>query len=246
MVFRRISSKHPDMMMTSPAANDSVNHLARDLPNATVEKAYGYWSWIYDAVCGPVFRSAHIAITDAANRIGGHVLEVGIGTGLLLPRYRRDMRVTGIDLSEKMLEKARASLSSMTRTGSRDMPRHVTLEEGDIHTLAHADESYNAIVFPFVLTLVASPEAALDNCRRMLKPGGEILVVSHFQSRAPVLARFEQWLAPRIASLGLRPDFPVSRVEAWAATHDDMELLPVVPVGAFGVYSLLHIRRAMP
>ncbi|MGL4637488.1 MAG: class I SAM-dependent methyltransferase [Beijerinckiaceae bacterium] len=224
--------------MKSTAVNDSAQALPRDLPNATVEKAYSYWVWIYDGVCGPIFRSAHVAITDAANRIGGHVMEVGIGTGLLLPRYRRDMRITGVDLSEKMLEKARDAVQSGT------VQAQVALEVGDIHTLEHPEQTYDAIVFPFVLTLVSNPETALDNCRRMLKPGGEILVVSHFQSRTPWIARFEQWLAPRIAHIGLRPDFPVSRVESWVDTHSDMELMPVVPVGALGVYSLLHIRRS--
>jgi phosphatidylethanolamine/phosphatidyl-N-methylethanolamine N-methyltransferase len=217
--------------------------VARDLPASTVEKAYGYWVWIYDAVCGPVFRPAHVAITDAANRIGGHVLEVGVGTGLLLPRYRCDMTVTGVDLSEKMLARARQSLETGTRGQSVAGPGAVSLEVGDIHDLAHPDRTYDSIVFPFVLTLVANPEVALDNCRRMLRPGGEILVVSHFESQAPWIARFERWLAPRIAGLGLRPDFPVDRVEAWASTHDDMVFLKTEPVGLLGVYTLLRMRR---
>jgi phosphatidylethanolamine/phosphatidyl-N-methylethanolamine N-methyltransferase len=210
----------------------------RDLPTSTVEKAYDYWVWIYDAVCGPVFRSAHVAITDAANRVGGHVLEVGVGTGLLLPLYRRDMTVTGVDLSQKMLAKARSNLGKQGET------RPVTLEQGDIHVLSHADQMYDSIVFPFVLTLVSNPEIALDNCRRMLRPGGEIIVVSHFQSRTPWIARFERWLAPLIASIGLRPDFPVERVAEWAGTHPDMLFLKTEPVGVIGVYTLLRIRKA--
>jgi phosphatidylethanolamine/phosphatidyl-N-methylethanolamine N-methyltransferase len=217
--------------------------VARDLPASTVEKAYGYWVWIYDAVCGPVFRSAHVAITDAANRIGGHVLEVGVGTGLLLPRYRRDMMFTGVDLSEKMLARARLSLEAREQDRQSVGPRSVSLEVGDIHDLAHPDQTYDSIVFPFVLTLVANPELALDNCRRMLRPGGEIIVVSHFESQAPFIARFERWLAPHIAGIGLRPDFPVERVAAWASIHDDMIFLKTEPVGMLGVYTLLRISR---
>jgi phosphatidylethanolamine/phosphatidyl-N-methylethanolamine N-methyltransferase len=211
--------------------------LAHDLPQTTVEKAYGYWAWIYDGLCGPVFRSAHLAITQAANRIGGQVLEVGVGTGLLLPLYRRDMSVTGLDISEKMLAKARA------RLGDDRLPQVVALETGDVHTLGHSDESYDAIVLPFVLTLLSAPEAALDNCRRMLRPGGEVIIVSHFQSEAAWIASAERWIAPRIASLGLRPDFPVERVRAWASQFPDMDMLPTEPVGTFRVYILLRIRK---
>jgi phosphatidylethanolamine/phosphatidyl-N-methylethanolamine N-methyltransferase len=213
--------------------------LARDLPNATVEKAYGYWSWFYDALCGPVFRPAHRAAARAANRVGGHVLEAGIGTGLLLPMYRQDLNVTGVDLSEKMLARARASIEQKPR------PRVVKLEAGDIHDLAHPSLSYDAIVFPFVLTLLSAPETALDNCRRMLRPGGEIIIVSHFQSRTPWIAAGERWLAPRIAWLGLRPDFPVERVALWAMAHGDLDMLTPEPVGTFGVYTLLRIRKTV-
>ncbi len=75
--------------------------------------------------------------------------------------------------------------------------------------------SYDAIVMPFVLTLLAAPSRPLDNCRRMLRPGGEIIIVSHFQSMNSTLAGIERWLAPRVAGLGLRPDFPLARITAW-------------------------------
>jgi phosphatidylethanolamine/phosphatidyl-N-methylethanolamine N-methyltransferase len=214
-----------------------VKTIVTDLPSAKVEKAYAYWSWIYDTLCGPLFRSAHVAITQAANRIGGHALEVGVGTGLLLPLYRRDMSVTGLDLSERMLAKARE------RLGEQFLPQVVALETGDIHELRHPDQCYNVIVLPFVLTLVSNPEKALDNCARMLKPGGEIVIVSHFQSKAGWIASIERWLAPHLASLGLRPDFPLNRVVKWSSTHEDLEFLTPEPVGMLGTYTLVRIRK---
>ncbi len=109
--------------------------------------------------------------------MGGAVLEVGVGTGLLLPLYDRSLRVTGLDLSEGMLTKARRRLQESA------MPQVVALKGGDIHDLGDPSGAYDAIVMPFVLTLLAAPERALDNCRRMLRPGGEIIIVSHFQSQ---------------------------------------------------------------
>jgi ubiquinone/menaquinone biosynthesis C-methylase UbiE len=214
-----------------------MNALVRDLPDDVVRKAYRRWAAIYDGLCGPLFRPAHAAAAAAANAIGGDVAEVGVGTGLLLPLYGPNTRVTGIDLSPDMLARARE------RVLSQRLEHVVALEAGDIHVLPHPNERYDAIVLPFVLTLVARPEVALDNCWRMLKPGGQIVIVSHFRSRSPLIARFEQWLAPLIARAGLRPDFPVERVEAWAAGKARAMVLAPAPVGALGVYTLVRIAK---
>jgi phosphatidylethanolamine/phosphatidyl-N-methylethanolamine N-methyltransferase len=210
---------------------------SQDLPSFAVENAYRHWAKVYDAVCAPVFRPAHKAAAAAANRIGGEVLEVGVGTGLVLPLYDRQLWVTGLDISEGMLAKARQ------RLGERPMPHVAALETGDIHELRHPDESYDAIVMPFVLTLLAEPERALDNCRRMLRPGGEIIIVSHFQSATPGIAKIERWLAPRIAGLGLRPDFPLARIAEWAASHEDLAPPAVDSAGPLAVYKRVRIRK---
>lgn len=217
-----------------------MNTAARDLETGVVARAYHHWAQVYDQLCGPVFRRAHVAAAEAATRIGGRVMEVGIGTGLLLPLYGPNVRVTGVDLSETMLSKARSRVEELNLDTVED------LVVGDIHVLDHADESYNAVVMPFVLTLVESPEKALDNALRMLQPGGEIVIVSHFRSQSPAIAAFESWVAPLIAGVGLRPDFPVSRVEAWAKGHADAEFLPPEGLGRFSVYTLLRVRKRAP
>jgi phosphatidylethanolamine/phosphatidyl-N-methylethanolamine N-methyltransferase len=215
----------------------STSRASADLDHAVVARAYGHWASVYDVLCAPIFRPAHRAIAAAANRIGGDVLEVGVGTGLLLSLYDRRLWVTGLDISEEMLGHARRRLRHA------DMSHVAGLEAGDIHNLRHPDNSYDVIVMPFVLTLLSSPEVALSNCLRMLKPGGEIIVVSHFRSETPVVARLEQWFAPRIAALGLRPDFPLSRIRHWAAAHPDMDAPHETPVGPLGVYRLVRLRR---
>jgi phosphatidylethanolamine/phosphatidyl-N-methylethanolamine N-methyltransferase len=182
---------------------------------------------------------AHRAAATAANQIGGNVLEVGVGTGLLLPLYNHALSVTGLDISEAMLAKARARLRRKT------LPHVTALVAGDIHTLQHPDNHYNAIVMPFVLTLLAAPEEALTNCLRMLKPGGEMIIVSHFRSDRPAIANLERWIAPRISSLGLRPDFPISRVRAWAEEQVELEPLIEKRVEALGIYRLIRLRKVM-
>lgn len=215
-----------------------MTSLVRDLPSTVTAKAYQRWPRIYDAACGPIFRPAHKAAANAANRIGGSVLEVGVGTGLILPLYRRDMGVTGIDFSEDMLAKARARLRR------QDLPQVIALEHGDIHNLRHLDESHDVIVLPFVVTLLARPEVALDNCRRILKPGGEIIIVSHFRSTPGTIAALEEWLAPRVASFGLRPDFPLSRIADWVRSTPDLEIIEARSIRPFSFFKLLRIRKS--
>jgi phosphatidylethanolamine/phosphatidyl-N-methylethanolamine N-methyltransferase len=210
--------------------------VTRDLPATMVERAYGRWASVYDALCGPLFAGAHRAAAEAANRIGGDILEVGVGTGLLLPLYRPDARITGIDLSPAMLDRA------IQRVAERRMHNIIRLELADIGQFGREPCSYDVIVLPFVLTLLQAPEPALDNCLRLLRPGGEIVIVSHFRSHSPLLAALEEASAPLVRRFGLRPDFPVSRLGFWCAASG-ATILANEPVGSLGVYRRLRISR---
>src|SRR6201982_3559344 len=77
-----------------------------DLDNFTVTKAYARWAPVYDLVFGAVFERGRHAAIAAAERIGGRILEVGVGTGISLPDYSRSNRLCGVDISEPMLSKA--------------------------------------------------------------------------------------------------------------------------------------------
>src|SRR5215831_5173470 len=77
-----------------------------ELDAETITKAYGRWAPVYDLVFGAVFEPGRHAAIAAAERIGGRILEVGIGTGISLPYYSRNSRLCGVDISEPMLGKA--------------------------------------------------------------------------------------------------------------------------------------------
>ena len=210
--------------------------VSRDLPTDAVRKAYGHWAGVYDVLCGPIFRPAHRAAAEAANLIGGDILEVGVGTGLILPLYRPDARVRGIDVSRGML------VRSAERVRRLQLGHVVSLDLADIQVAEGQPATQDVIVLPFVLTLLQSPERALDNCLRLLRPGGSIVVVSHFRSRTPWIARLERRLAPIVAAIGLRPDFALERIEVWAASAG-AAIVERRGVGAFGVYTLVRLTR---
>src|SRR3954453_5671718 len=84
-----------------------------ELPKDMVTKAYGRWAPVYDVVFGAVFERGRQAAIEAAERIGGRILEVGVGTGISLGDYSRTTRLTGVDLSAPMLRKAQERVSEL-------------------------------------------------------------------------------------------------------------------------------------
>ncbi len=133
-----------------------------DLDQGTIEKAYARWAPVYDIVFGAVFERGRMAAIQAAERIGGRILEVGVGTGISLPAYRRDIRITGVDISVPMLKKARA------RVAARQLANVEALAVMDAARLGLADASFDAVVAQYVITAVPHPEATLDEFARVL------------------------------------------------------------------------------
>src|SRR5262245_5462913 len=101
----------------------------------------------------------------------GNVLEVAVGTGLNLPFYREQVTVTGIDLSDRMLDIARARAA--------DLGRGVTLQEGDAHALAFPDASFDTVVCTFGLCAIPDVDKAVDEMVRVLRPDGRLILVDH-------------------------------------------------------------------
>ena len=87
--------------------------MATDIDRRAVEKAYDRWAPVYDLVFGPVFDRGRQASIAAAERVGGRILEVGVGTGISLPDYSRANRIFGVDISEAMLRKAHERVSEL-------------------------------------------------------------------------------------------------------------------------------------
>ena len=224
---------------SSPAAEPAgtAREVSADLDRRTVERAYALWAPVYDALCGPILASGRRAAAGTASRIGGRILEIGVGTGLSFQHYAVDSEVFGIDLSEPMLCRARRRLVGGLH------PNVSGLAIMDAHCLAFADCVFDCVIVPFVITLVASPERVLAECARVTRAGGEIIVVSHFYSERGPGAALERWLGRYAGSLGLRPDFPFRRMSDWVGTQGHAELVERRRIPPLGVYTLVRIRR---
>lgn len=208
-----------------------------DLDRSTVETAYARWAPIYDAVCGPVMVKGRRAAAKAARAIGGRILEVGVGTGLSFDDYDATTEITGIDLCAPMLEKARAKMAAGR------YPWVKAVHQMDAHHMTFADQSFDCVVAQFVITLVASPEQVLSECHRVVKPGGRIILVNHLYSERGVAAAVERWAAQKTRGLGLRPEFPFARLQAWAESTHEAALVERRKVAPFGIYTLVCFER---
>ena len=208
-----------------------------ELSKDTVAKTYARWAPIYDLVFGPIFEHGRKASIAAAERIGGRILEVGVGTGLSLPEYAWNNSVIGIDLSIPMLHKAKARVAELQLSNVDG------LAVMDAQHLAFGDGAFDVVVAQYVITVVPDPEAVLDEFARVLKPGGEIILVNHLGAEAGLRAAFEQWFAPLARRLGWRPEFRWERLAQWAARHGGVQVIERRPMPPLGHFSLIRFAR---
>ena len=148
-----------------------------DLDRRTIENAYARWAPVYDLVFGKVFERGRRASIEAAEQAcgssGGRILEMGVGTGISLPDYQRRNRLVGVDISEPMLRKAQE------RVRDQQLINVEALAVMDATRLGLRDASFDVVVAQYVITAVPDPEGTLDEFARVLKPGGEIVLVNH-------------------------------------------------------------------
>jgi phosphatidylethanolamine/phosphatidyl-N-methylethanolamine N-methyltransferase len=214
-----------------------IDVLRSNLDKETITKAYARWAPVYDLVFGPVFERGREAAIQAAERIGGRILEVGVGTGISLPDYSRATRICGVDISEPMLLKARERVAKL------DLTNVEGLWVMDAEHLAFPDESFDVVVAQYVVTTVPNPEATLDEFARVLKPGGEIVLVSRVGAEAGLRRALEKWFAPAARKLGWRTEFSWQRYARWADATRGMRLAERRAMPPFGHFSLIRFAK---
>lgn len=202
-----------------------------------VAGAYGKWAPIYDLVFGPVFRRGRADSIRVAERIGGRILEVGVGTGISLPGYQRSNRVYGVDISEPMLEKARRRVRDL------GLDNVEAIEVMDAENLDFPDNSFDVIVAQYVVTAVPNPEKALDEFARVVRPGGEIVIATRVGAEKGVRKTIEKTLMPVTTRLGFRTDFPWERYTEWAARTPSVRLIERRPLPPLGHFSLVRFEK---
>jgi phosphatidylethanolamine/phosphatidyl-N-methylethanolamine N-methyltransferase len=170
---------------------------------------------VYDYIFGPTLHPGRLrALQHMAIAPGDRVLEVGVGTGINLTLYPRDCAVTGIDLSDSMLEKA---YERVAKNGLR----HVRVLQMDASALTFPDGSFDIVYAPYLVSVVPDPVQVAREMRRVCRPGGRIVILNHFRSSNLLVSRAERLISPLTVHIGFKSDLDLPAFLAQA------ELRPV-------------------
>lgn len=168
--------------------------------NDFVERVYDKIARVYDLTFGITLHPGRlIALQRMGIKPGDKILEVGVGTGINVSLYPKHCHVTGIDFSALMLEKARERVIKNGVT-------NVRLQEMDAGNLTFADNSFDIVYAPYVISVVSDPVKVVNEMRRVCRPGGKMVILNHFRSRTPVVARVERAISPFTVHIGFKAD----------------------------------------
>lgn len=203
------------------------------MDEAAIKSAYRRWAPVYDSTFGLVAAEGRKHAVEIINARSGRVLEVGVGTGLSLPTYRRELEIVGIDLSPEMLQKARE------RVAAEGLANVAGLYEMDAGDLKFPDGSFDTVVAMYVMTVVPEPEKVMRELARVCRPGGEVLIVNHFSTEEGMRGWVERRMAPFADKLGWRPVFDVQRVMGCG----DLELIEQRGLRPLGIFTMMRFRK---
>ena len=226
-LFEPRRSREEDEILGSDAATRALSVTA--VENDFVARVYEKLASIYDFTFGPTLHPGRVqAIQRMGIRPGEKVLEVGVGTGINAALYPRECSVTGIDLSSSMLEKARERVARKELT-------NVRLLEMDAADIKFADNTFDIVYAPYLISVVPDPVAVVGEMRRVCRPGGRIILLNHFRSANPLLASIERAISPFTVHIGFKSDLDLTAF----LTQADLQPVSIEKVNIPRIWSLV-------
>ena len=199
-----------------------------------VQKVYRRYAQGYDLYFGAMFQQGRQAIITKMNcHSGDRILEVGVGTGLSLPLYSRNVQITGIDLSREMLARARM------RKIRENLTHVAALQLMDAENMEFGDNSFDMVVAMYVVSVTPHPARLVNEMRRVCKPEGELYIVNHFHHTNPFVGGVERMISPLSRQMGFRPDFSMKKF----IQETGLDVVERIPVNLLGYWTLLKCRN---
>jgi phosphatidylethanolamine/phosphatidyl-N-methylethanolamine N-methyltransferase len=169
-----------------------------------IEAVYDSYAGVYDLIFGKVFESGRERAPVLLKLFpDARVLEVGVGTGLSLPHCARNVDFTGIDLSQKMLDRARQRVEALDLA-------NVRLIKMDATTLEFPDDSFDRVLAAYFISTVPDPVRVVQEMKRVCRPGGYLVFLNHFHSENALMRVFEKALSPLFYRIGFKTDLDLS------------------------------------
>jgi len=210
-IFDHQASDDSTIVGAADAATRALSVTAVD--NAFVDGVYDRLAKVYDMIFGPTLHPGRVQAIQRMQmemRPGATILEVGVGTGINAALYPSDCQVTGIDFSASMLEKAHERIE---RKGISNM----RLLQMDAADLKFADDTFDIVYAPYLISVVPDPVRVAQEMRRVCKPDGRIVFLNHFRSPNPLLSRAERAISPFTIHIGFKADLDLPAFLAQAS-----------------------------
>src|ERR687890_445041 len=233
-LFDRKVEPEEELVSGSDAATRALSVTA--VENDFVEGVYDKLAKVYDLTFGPTLHPGRLQAIQRMNiQPGERVLEVGVGTGINLSLYPREADITGIDFSSSMLEKAR-------ERAARPDASPVRLLQMDAAALRFADDSFDIVYAPYLISVVPDPVKVAQEMRRVCRPGGRIIFLNHFLSPNAFLSRIERLISPATIHIGFKSDLDLPAFLAQA----DLKPVSIEKVNWPKIWSLVTCVKELP
>lgn len=219
---------------STPAGDAATRALSAAVVETDfVARVYQDLAEVYDVVYGPFLHPGRIAAIDKMGLgPGDEVLEVGVGTGINLGLYPRKCRVTGIDVSSRMLDRARARIRARRLS-------HCHVAEMDATRMDFADDAFDVVYAPYVISVVPEPVRVAREMYRVCRPGGRVVILNHFLSRSRLGSRIERAISPMTVHLGFKADLDLAAFLAQAR----LEPASIEKVNFPRIWSLVIVHK---
>ena len=230
-LFERKVDPSEELVSGSDAATRALSVTV--VENDFVAGVYDKLAKVYDFTFGPTLHPGRLNAIDRMDiQPGERVLEVGVGTGINLSLYPDNCSVTGIDFNESMLEIAR-------ERAARKDSRNVRLLQMDAADLKFADNSFDIVYAPYLISVVPDPVRVAGEMRRVCRPGGRVILLNHFLSPNLILSRIERMISPFTIHIGFKADLDLPAF----LTQAEMQPQSIEKVNFPKIWSLVTVIK---